>query len=52
MPEQTEQNVPQTQAAAERSSRHVVEHALVDYGFSHEFARTLVDQLIAEGRDN
>ncbi|MEU5900627.1 hypothetical protein [Streptomyces venezuelae] len=34
-----------------RSARHVVEHALVDYGYRPEVARELVDQLIAEGRE-
>lgn len=32
------------------SVRPVVEHALTDYGYSPETARTLIDRLIAEAR--
>lgn len=34
---------------ASRSIRPVIEHALTDYGFSLDTARTLIDQLLAEG---
>lgn len=30
------------------SVRHVIEHALTDYGYSPDTVRTLLDQLIAE----
>jgi hypothetical protein len=36
--------------APNHSVRPVVEHALTDYGYSPDTARTLVDRLIAEGR--
>jgi hypothetical protein len=32
-----------------RSIRPVIEHALTDYGFSLDTARTLIDQRLAEG---
>jgi hypothetical protein len=35
----------------DRSVRPVIEHALTDYGYSPDTARTLIDRLIAEGRD-
>lgn len=45
----------ETQNAApsddQRSYRPVVEHALIDYGYSPDLARTIVDRLIAEGRE-
>jgi len=31
-----------------RSVRPVIEHALTDYGYSPDTARTLIDQLLAE----
>ena len=34
-----------------RSVRPVIEHALTDYGYSPETARTLLDRLIVEGRN-
>lgn len=37
--------------AEERSARQIVEHALIDYGYSPDVARALVDRLIAEGRE-
>lgn len=36
--------------AAGRSSRPVIEHALIAYGYSPETARILIDRLIAEAR--
>ncbi|MEU8642304.1 hypothetical protein AB0C91_10340 [Streptomyces sp. NPDC048674] len=39
------------QSASDRSARPVVEHALTDYGYSPDTARRLVDQLVAEGRE-
>ncbi|MDX3249008.1 hypothetical protein [Streptomyces sp. ME18-1-4] len=37
-------------ATEDRSIRPVIEHALTDYGYSPDTARTLIDRLIAEGR--
>ncbi|MFJ3084730.1 hypothetical protein ACIPJG_33965 [Streptomyces halstedii] len=60
-PEPADRPDDQLRAAADRrnpstaaltSSRHVVEHALIDYGYSPETARLLVDRLIAEGGNN
>ncbi|MFD6490321.1 hypothetical protein [Streptomyces sp. NPDC060188] len=39
------------QPTPDRSARPVVEHALTDYGYSPDTARRLVDQLVAEGRE-
>jgi len=33
-----------------RSIRPVIEHALIDYGYSAETTRILIDRLIADGR--
>jgi hypothetical protein len=41
---------PQPDAAPDHSARPVVEHALTDYGYSPDTARTLIDRLIAEDR--
>jgi hypothetical protein len=54
--EQTMSDQPATptapqQSASDRSARPVVEHALTDYGYSPDTARRLVDQLVAEGRE-
>lgn len=39
---------PQAAADQQRSVRPVIEHALTDYGYSPDAARTLIDRLIAE----
>lgn len=39
---------PHASTETDRSARHVVEHALVAYGYSPHVARALVDQLLAE----
>lgn len=38
-------------APEDRSVRPVIEHALTDYGYSADTARTLIDRLIAEQGD-
>lgn len=44
-------NEPQTQTPEPSESvRPVIEHALTDYGYSPETARTLTDRLIVEAR--
>lgn len=41
---------PERDETPSRSVRPVIEHALTDYGYSPDTARTLVDRLIAEDR--
>lgn len=40
----------ETTETEDRSVRPVIEHALVDYGYSAGTARTLIDRLTAEAR--
>ena len=40
----------ETPDGEDRSIRPVIEHALIDYGYSPETARAVIDMLIAEAR--
>lgn len=41
--------VPEQALPGAPSVRHVIEHALIDYGFSPDVASALINNLLAEG---